>query len=189
MSRAEDMGRFFDSRMNIELVPSPSSAALCSLFASVTHELDVVSPYITTSGVRLITDQAQPETRRFSVNLLLLTDLNPLSVCHGSCDPEAILTDEAGYWPHKAAEQFLKAYLLSNGWIYRRIDDLEVLLNEATDYRRDLSRYCSACRKISGYHIADRYLLADGSLLTVEDVLNSREDIKPLFDCIHQELS
>jgi HEPN domain-containing protein len=97
--------------------------------------------------------------------------------------------DEAGIWLHQATEKYLKAYLLSNGWVYRRIHDLEVLLSEATEYRRDLYRYCPACRKISGYHVAYRYPLTEGPSLTVADVLNSREDIEPAIDDIRQELS
>lgn len=99
MSQSEGANRSFVGRLDVELIPSPSLTALGSLFASVTDELHVVSPYITASGVRLITGRVQPETRRLSVNLFLLTDLNPLSVCQGSCDPDAIL-ELARSFPH-----------------------------------------------------------------------------------------
>jgi hypothetical protein len=99
VSQAEGVNRSFVGRLNVELIPSPSMAALGGLFASVTDELHVVSPYITATGVRLITSRVQPEARQLSVNLHLLTDLNPLSVCQGSCDPDAIL-ELAHSFPH-----------------------------------------------------------------------------------------
>jgi HEPN domain-containing protein len=97
--------------------------------------------------------------------------------------------EEAGFWLQQAAEKYLKAYLLFKGWTLRRVHDLEVLLNEATNYQRELSRYVSACQKISGYYLAERYPIMDGPSLTAEDVLGSREDIEPLIDYIRRELS
>ncbi len=61
------------------------------MIANVQSELHIVSPYITETGIALIMSPAGTQTRRVSVNLQLLTDLNPLSVCQGSCDPEAIV--------------------------------------------------------------------------------------------------
>jgi hypothetical protein len=61
------------------------------LISSVRGELHIVSPYITEAGSALIMGEVGAKTRRVSVDLQLLTDLNPLSVCQGSCDPKAIL--------------------------------------------------------------------------------------------------
>lgn len=65
--------------------------ALDDLFANVKGEVHIVSPYVTTSGTSLISDRIKPDVNRLSVRLHLLTDLNPVSVCQGSCDPDAIL--------------------------------------------------------------------------------------------------
>lgn len=51
----------------------------------------MVSPYITRAAAALIMNRGGAERRRQSVYLRVLTDLNPLSVCQGSCDPQAIL--------------------------------------------------------------------------------------------------
>ncbi|MGH7411530.1 MAG: phospholipase D-like domain-containing protein [Candidatus Methylomirabilis sp.] len=58
---------------------------------NVKAELRIVSPYITEAGTALITDRIRSSKRRYSIAVQLLTDLNPLSVCQGSCDPQAIL--------------------------------------------------------------------------------------------------
>jgi len=58
---------------------------------NVEAELHIVSPYVTQAGAALIRSRVGAKTRRVSVDIHLLTDLNPLSVCQGSCDPEAIL--------------------------------------------------------------------------------------------------
>lgn len=75
----------------IQLIPSPCKDALAGMIDNVEAELHIVSPYITQAGAALIRSRVRAKTRRLSVDIHLLTDLNPLSVCQGSCDPEAIL--------------------------------------------------------------------------------------------------
>lgn len=81
----------FVRHTDVQLIPSPCKDVLAGLIDSVRAELHIVSPYITETGAALITSCVGAQTRRLSVNLELLTDLNPLSVCQGSCDPQAIL--------------------------------------------------------------------------------------------------
>ncbi len=81
----------FTGNTAIELIPSPGEGALESLVANVKAELHIVSPYITEAGTQLVKNQVKTSTHRFSIAVKLLTDLNPLSVCQGSCDPQAIL--------------------------------------------------------------------------------------------------
>lgn len=81
----------FITKADVELIPSPCKGALESLINNTRAELHIVSPYITKSGIDLITKRVKTSSRRFTIALQLLTDLNPLSVCQGSCDPQAIL--------------------------------------------------------------------------------------------------
>jgi hypothetical protein len=90
-TQANHVNRSFIDRPYVELISSPSMNALEGLFAGVRSELHIVSPYITSMGTAVITDRVRPVARRLSIRLHLLTDLNPLSVCQGSCDPDAIL--------------------------------------------------------------------------------------------------
>jgi hypothetical protein len=76
---------------DIQLIPSPCKDALAGMIDDAGAELHIVSPYITVAGATLIVSRGGAETRRQSVDLKVLTDLNPLSVCQGSCDPQAIL--------------------------------------------------------------------------------------------------
>lgn len=81
----------FIRNAEIQLIPSPCKDALARLVESVQGELHIVSPYITEAGTAFITSRVAGATRRLSIDVRVLTDLNPLSVCQGSCDPEAIL--------------------------------------------------------------------------------------------------
>lgn len=81
----------FSGNTHIELIPSPCKGALESLVANVEAELHIVSPYITEAGAELITNRVKTSRCRSSIVVHVLTDLNPLSVCQGSCDPQAIL--------------------------------------------------------------------------------------------------
>ncbi len=81
----------FTGNADIELIPSPCKGALESLVANATAELHIVSPYITEAGVELVKNRVKTLTDQPSIIVHLLTDLNPLSVCQGSCDLQAIL--------------------------------------------------------------------------------------------------
>lgn len=96
--------------------------------------------------------------------------------------------EEAGFWLQQAVEKYLKAYLLSKGWALRKVHDLEVLLNEAAARMQSLRQYAKACRKTSGYYIAERYPLMDSPSLTLEEVSRSRDEIMGLVELIRREL-
>jgi len=83
--------RSFIGNADLQLIPSPCKDALAGLIGNVQGVLHIVSPYITEAGAALVTSRVGAEKRRVSVDLELLTDLNPLNVCQGSCDPQAIL--------------------------------------------------------------------------------------------------
>jgi HEPN domain-containing protein len=96
--------------------------------------------------------------------------------------------DESGFWLQQSVEKYLKAYLLSKGWVLRKIHDLEVLLNEAAAYKPAFGRYASACGKKSGYHLRERYPFVDSSALTLDEVAGSRDEVTGLVELIRQEL-
>lgn len=95
--------------------------------------------------------------------------------------------EEAGFWLQQAVEKYLKAYLLSKGWILRKVHDLEVLLNEAAARMPMFGRYRSACQRISGYYLTERYPFMDSPALTVEEVSASRDEVTGLVDSIRRE--
>lgn len=82
----------FIGNAEIELIPSPWSKTLEGFVDNVRATLQIVTPYITRAGTDLILNRVRKSRRRFPLMVQLLTDLNPLSVCQGSCDPEAILS-------------------------------------------------------------------------------------------------
>lgn len=96
--------------------------------------------------------------------------------------------EEAGFWLQQAVEKYLKAFLLSKGWALRRIHDLEVLLNEATTYMPAFDRFSSACRKITGYYLTERYPFVEEPSLEIEEVSRSRDEILELVQVIQREL-
>ncbi len=96
--------------------------------------------------------------------------------------------EEAGFWLQQAVEKYLKAYLLSKGWVLRKVHDLEVLLNEAAVHMPTFGRYGTACQRISGYYLTERYPFADSPVLTSEEVSDSRDEVTGLVELIRQKL-
>lgn len=97
--------------------------------------------------------------------------------------------EEAGFWLQQAIEKFLKAYLLSKGWTLRKIHDLQVLVNEATAHMPGVAQYTRACRKITGYYIAERYPFMNSPSITPEEVFRSRAEVLGLVELIRRELT
>ena len=96
--------------------------------------------------------------------------------------------EEAGFWLQQAVEKYLKAYLLSKGWVLRKIHDLEVLLNEAAVHMPAFGRYGTVCQRISGYYLTERNPFVDLPGLTLDEVSGSRDGVTGLVELIRQEL-
>jgi HEPN domain-containing protein len=126
-----------------------------------------------------------PEESHYPRDWLRIAEKDWRRMNHALDDGDA---EEAGFWLQQAAEKYLKAYLLSKGWVLRKIHDLEVLVNEAAAQMSDIGRYAKACRKISGYYIAERYPLLDSLSLTLEEVARSRDEVVGLVQLIRREL-
>lgn len=59
----------------VELIPSPCKGALENFIDIVKAELHIVSPYITKAGIDIVTKRVKTSSRRFSIAVHLLTDL------------------------------------------------------------------------------------------------------------------
>ena len=64
---------------------------LARLFASVTSQLLISSPYITRSGTSYLLSHL-PHAKIKSINLRLVTDLSAINIYQGSTDPDALRT-------------------------------------------------------------------------------------------------
>lgn len=63
----------------------------------------------------------------------------------------------AGFHLQQAVEKALKALLLSQGILPRRIHDLVALLNEAVSYMPGLEPFRELCEVATGFYIPQRY--------------------------------
>ena len=99
-------------------------------------------------------------------------------------DPEG-----AGFFLQQAVEKFLKAFLLSKGWELERIHDLEALLNAALAYAPSLEAFRSACQKITGFYLVERYPFVIEAGLTEDDVRNSLMQVKGLIEKLRAEIA
>ena len=97
-------------------------------------------------------------------------------------DPEA-----AGFFLQQAVEKFFKAFLLSRGWELQRIHDLEALLNAALAHDPSLELFRSACQKITGYYLVERYPFVVESGLTEGDVRDSSTQVEQLIGRLRAE--
>jgi len=99
-------------------------------------------------------------------------------------DPEA-----AGFFLQQAVEKFLKAFLLVKGWRLERIHDLEALLNAALAYDPSLEPFRSACQKITGFYLMERYPFVVEAGLTEDDVRDSLTQVKLLIERLRAEIA
>lgn len=74
---------------------------------------------------------------------------------------EVLLADDdvegAGFHLQQAAEKYLKGYLLGKGWPFKRIHDLEVLLNEAITHDDRFQNYLDVCIMVREFYVEERY--------------------------------
>ena len=54
--------------------------------------------------------------------------------------------EDAAFHLQQAIEKYLKGYLLSRGWVLKRIHDVEALLTDAIRYDSSLERYRCVAR-------------------------------------------
>lgn len=99
-------------------------------------------------------------------------------------DPEA-----AGFYPQQATEKFLKAFLLSKGWILRRVHDLEALLNEALVFDKTQEQHGLILQKTLGLYLLERYPLVTESELTEAEIRELLRDVSSLFESIRNHLA
>ncbi len=97
-------------------------------------------------------------------------------------DPEA-----AGFFLQQAIEKFLKAFLLSKGWLLQRIHDLEPLLNEALTFDPSLEQYRHILQKITGFYFVERYPFILNAGITEEDIHEALTQVKGLVDTIRSQ--
>jgi HEPN domain-containing protein len=88
----------------------------------------------------------------------------------------------AGFCLEQAVEKFLKAFLLSKGWILRRVHNLEAFLDDAIVYDPSLEAFRDVCQKITAYYSIERYPYVLDSGITEEDVRTSRQQVTALID-------
>jgi len=63
----------------------------------------------------------------------------------------------AGFYLQQSLEKYLKAFLLQKGWKFRKIHELDALLDEAVKHKPELASFYSLCERVTNYYIADRY--------------------------------
>jgi len=79
----------------------------------------------------------------------------------------------AGFNIQQAVEKYLKGYLLSKGWVLKRIHDLDALLNEIIQFESSFEEFRTACRKMTDYYVEERYPLTAPSQLFDTEIRES----------------
>jgi HEPN domain-containing protein len=103
-------------------------------------------------------------------------DLSRIAVALAAHDAE-----DAGFHLQQALEKLLKGYILVNGGQLRRIHDLPTLLVDSVQFDPSLAQYRSACHRITGYYMAERYPLITETVITENDVRQSLEQVNGLI--------
>jgi HEPN domain-containing protein len=66
-------------------------------------------------------------------------------------------TEDATFHLQQAIEKYLKGYLLSKGWKFKPVHDLERLLDEIIQFDTNFEQFREVCQRINPYYIEERY--------------------------------
>lgn len=81
---------------------------------------------------------------------------------------------------HQAVEKYIKGFLVYNGWILKKIHDLEVLITEAIKFDNFFHKYLDFGRKLTAFYFEERYPpgpVSSYSEEEVNEILNLAEEI------------
>jgi HEPN domain-containing protein len=93
----------------------------------------------------------------------------------------------AAFLVQQAVEKYLKGYLLSTGWSFERIHDLEALIEEASARDAEFAPFLATCQRITEYYIEGRYPIGLPSALTHNEVVASLEDARQLAALVREK--
>jgi len=66
-------------------------------------------------------------------------------------------TEDAAFHLQQAVEKYLKGYLLSKGWKFKPVHNLERLLDEVIEFDYKFEQFREVCQRINPYYIEERY--------------------------------
>ena len=95
----------------------------------------------------------------------------------------------AAFLIQQAVEKYLKGYLLSTGWLFKRVHDLEALIEEASAHDAEFAPFLAICQRITEYYIEGRYPIGLTSTLTNDEVAASLEDTKRLTALVRKKIT
>ena len=97
--------------------------------------------------------------------------------------------EAAGFFLQQSLEKYMKAFLLKRGWKFRKIHELDALLDDAIKYNPNLKSFYKLCERVSGYYFAERYPLFGVSELSCEDVENDLNEAMSFVQMMFPEES
>lgn len=106
---------------------------------------------------------------------ILLSESGPLTI--------------VGFHLQQTIEKYLKGFLLSTGWSLRRIQDLEVLIQEAIAHDVDFASFLAPCQEITEYYIETRYPMNIHTSLQRETLAANLETTEELISLIRQKVT
>jgi HEPN domain-containing protein len=94
----------------------------------------------------------------------------------------------AGFCLQQAVEKFLKAFLISKGWIHRKNCNLVSLLNDAISFDSSLEQYREVCREITLFYYIKLYPVITDQGVTNDDVTSAFEQVNNLITKLRTQL-
>jgi HEPN domain-containing protein len=92
------------------------------------------------------------------------------------------------YLCQQAAEKYLKGYLISKGWILKRLHDLSALLAECQLYDRDFEALRDAVITLNPYSVEARYPGDRVTDFSGEDAKTAAEKAEEIIEFVKQKL-
>ena len=92
--------------------------------------------------------------------------------------------DIALFHIHQAVEKYIKGFLIQQGWILKKIHDLELLFSEAKNFNEEFQKYLDFGRKLTAFYYEERYPpgpISSCSKNEMEEMLDTAEEILNLI--------
>ncbi|MBS7251577.1 MAG: HEPN domain-containing protein [Candidatus Freyarchaeota archaeon] len=95
--------------------------------------------------------------------------------------------DMAVFHIHQAIEKHLKGYLISKGWVVKKIHDLESPITEAMKFDATFQKFLGLGRKLTAFYYGERYPPRPATSYSEKEVREMLEEAEKLVKKLKEE--
>jgi HEPN domain-containing protein len=89
---------------------------------------------------------------------------------------------------HQAIEKYLKGFLIYKGWKLKKIHDIEVLITETINFKKEFQKYLNFSRKLTAFYIEERYPPGPISSFSKDEIKEILEISEEIINKLKEEI-